>query len=142
MKGNKSFISRAMKSQDYQGDIEERGKVLRILNTRFLLNPLLDETIFISKKTGRMGQPSSRSKEDLLDHWWPHNPDLYIKHKKIAIEIDGSVHWQNSRAQRRTNERNEHYSMAGITLVWLTKETVLKCTDEELEIVLREKLGL
>lgn len=131
-RGNKSHIHRAMKKKDPGDfDLDEKSRLMRILNHYFKLHPLTDEVLFFFKSDGRLvpGTPQYMTKEEMRKIYFIHKPDLLIKNFDdylIAVEIDGPVHWQNSKAARRTNERNEHYEMGGVKLMWFTKDEVLK----------------
>jgi very-short-patch-repair endonuclease len=73
-----------------------------------------------------------------------HYPDLLIKNHKpvIAVEIDGPVHWENTKALKKTNERNLHYEAGGIKMLWLTKNDVLVKDQSDLILNVAGKLGM
>ena len=131
MKGKKSFINKAMKEKDPADfDLDEKARMMRILNHYFKLRPLVDEVLFFDKDTGKL-EPEQpvMTKEGILKYYFVCRPDLLIKNFEdhpIAVEIDGDVHWQNSKAVRRTNERNEHYETGNVKLLWFTRDEVLK----------------
>jgi len=137
--GKKRFIHKAMKDKDPGDfDLDEKARIMRLLNHYFKLNPLTDEVLLFSKNTGKLvsGEPVGMTKQEMQKWYFIHRPDLLIKNFHnylIAVEIDGAVHWQNSKACRRTNERNEHYETGGIKLLWFTKDEVVK--DDTLTLV-------
>ncbi len=132
MTSKKSYIHQAMKKKDVGDfDLDEKARMMRILNHYFKLNPLTDEVLFFDKELGDVitEEPRNMTKEHIHKLYFVHRPDLLIKNFEnylVAVEIDGPVHWQNSKASRRTNERNEHYETGGVKLLWFTRDEVIK----------------
>jgi len=124
-----------MKSWEDDHDTNEKNRLRQLLKTYFGLHAFQDETLFFSKLTGKLSfihQQQFTSKEDILRFYHVHRPDLFIKTRQIVIEIDGIVHWTNSHAVKRTNERNKHYEDANLQFVWLTADEVNYASNAEL----------
>ena len=126
MKIQTSWIARAQKNQYGEKDIDQKERIRIICRKYFGINLLIqnnnDFPIFINKRTGVREDPEHLTKEKILMMYHVFYPDLYTKYRypeEIFVEIDGSVHWQNSKAVRRTNLRNQELGRIG-HLVWLT----------------------
>lgn len=134
----RQHIHEAMKSKDPSDfDLDEKGRLMKILKTYFDMPALTGEVIYIDRNTNtlaRKGPEGCHSKEEVFAKYHVHNPDLLIKTtpNPTIIEIDGPVHWQNSHAVKNTNRRNEHYEAAGIPYLWLTRDEVRKNSTTEL----------
>ena len=117
-------------------DTDEKAKVRNILASRYSLHALQDEVLYFSKVTGRrvVFTEGYYTKEEIIKKFHIHYPDLFCPHVKpeLVCEIDGSVHWENSRAVKRTNERNCHYEQAGLRFLWLTSMEVLQLNERGL----------
>jgi len=125
--GNKSFIHRAMRNAETEVDFDEKATVQRTMSRVFGIPALMDEVLFISKFGGNLvalDQSKFSSKEDIYNLYFVHSPDLLVKvfNFPMVIEIDGPVHWENTKAMKNTNARNCHYEQAGIKMLWLTKK--------------------
>ncbi len=151
MKKKTMWIHHAMKNQWGEGDIDEKGRVSRAMREYFGLHPLLnienDKPIFIHKQTRRHGEPDYSlyfQPEDVLRDWDVFYPDIFVKDVQpiIIVEIDGPVHWQNSKVVRRTNYRNECYEKAGFKFIWLTRVEAREKVDRVFITNLGEKLGI
>ena len=121
MKKSLSFIHRANKLATTEIDLIDKARIQNILREYFGVPALMDEVIYIEKKTGKIGSPDPkiyRSKEEIWHDYFVHLPDLLIKvlPKLSVVEVDGDVHWQNTKAVKRTNARNMHYDNAKITM--------------------------
>ena len=129
MKKSLSFIHRANKLATTEIDLIDKARIQNILREYFGVPALMDEVIYIEKKTGKIGSPDPkiyRSKEEVWHDYFVQLPDLQINvlPKPTVVEIDGDVHWQNKKAIKRTNERNLHYEQAEITMLWFTRKEV------------------
>jgi len=107
----------------------------------------MDEVIYIEKKTGRIGHPDPkiyRSKEEIWHDYHVHLPDLLIKVLPLVtvVEIDGSVHWENTKAVKNTNARNLHYEEAGIRMCWFTRKQVRDLSRTEIAKLIIEQLRI
>ena len=124
-----------MKSWEDDHDTNEKNRLRQLLKKYFGLHAFQDETLFFSKLTGKLSfiqQQKFKSKEDILRFYHVHRPDLFIRSRYMVIEIDGIVHWTNSKAVKRTNERNKHYEGANLQFVWLTADEVNYASNAEL----------
>ncbi len=118
-----------MKNAKSEVDFDNKALVQTMLSQDFGIPSLQGEVLFINRDTGNLefvNQAKFKSKEEIFEKYFVHFPDLIIKVFKvpIVVEIDGDVHWKNDKAIRRTNERNEHYDMAKIKMLWLTRKEV------------------
>ena len=143
---NLSFIHQAMKNTTTEIDLIDKARIQNILREYFGIPALMDEVIYIKKKTGRIGHPnqSYTSKEEIWHDFIVHLPDLLIKvlPKLSVVEIDGDVHWQNKKAIRNTNARNTHYDNAGITMLWFTRKEVRELSRLEIVQLISERLRI
>jgi very-short-patch-repair endonuclease len=126
---NLSFIHHAIKNAKSEVDFDNKALVQTMLSQNFGIPSLQGEVLFINRNTGNLdfvNQSKFKSKEEIFEKYFVHFPDLIIKVFKVTVvvEIDGDVHWQNNRAIKRTNERNEHYELANIKMLWLTRKEV------------------
>jgi len=143
-----SFIHKAMKNRDSNVDVDDIDKVRRLLGTYFdihALEPL--QPLFFNKLTGtltRLEQQQFKSKEQIARNYHIFNPDLTFTHRdnQWVAEIDGDVHWQNSKSVKRTNLRNETYETAGIKMLWFTRDEVRKSTVKDLINRMSNVLGM
>jgi len=137
-----SFIHKARKEMVNDFDTDEKNRVRKILRKDFGLHALQDETLFFDRETGRdvFLPPISLTKDYVFKKYFVHRPDLIVKDHRIIIEIDGDVHWQNSKAAKNTNLRNEHYEAAGFKLIWLTRDEVKKLSEEQLSELMMIRL--
>ena len=123
----------------FHDDTDEKGIVRNIVLDQFDLNALQDEVLYFDKVTGHLAQLTDGylSQEEILKKFFVHYPDLFIKSlvPQAVIEIDGAVHWQNSKAVHRTNARNCHYETAGIRFVWLTYDEVMSCVKSRESLI-------
>lgn len=138
--GSNQWIYEAMKSKDPKDfDFDEKQKIHGILKQSFGLNALFDEVLFIDRQLMSVVKSPlfCSSKEDVYKLYHVHNPDLLIKNWKgglLVVEIDGPVHWENSKAVKRTNERNTHYGQAKIKMLWFTRDEVRDLSEAELTL--------
>jgi len=124
-------------------DTNEKDRVRRILLTDYGLHALQDELLFFDRVTGNdvyLNQ-ERQTKEYVFKKYFVHRPDLLVKDHRIIIEIDGDIHWQNSKAAKATNIRNEHYEAAGFRLIWLTRDEVRKLDDLILSKLMGRRLN-
>ncbi len=147
MKSNLSFIHQANKKATEEIDLMDKSRIQNILREYFGVPALMDEVIYIEKKTGKIGSPDPkiyRSKEEIWHDYHVHLPDLLIKllPKLSVVEIDGDVHWQNTKAVKRTNARNMHYDEAGILMCWFTRKQVRDLSRLELAKIISEQLRI
>ncbi len=151
MKKKTMWIQHAMKNAYGEGDIDEKGRVSRAMREYFGLHPLMnienDKPFFIHKQTRRHGEPDFAlyyHPEDALRDWDVFYPDIFVKDVKpmIIIEIDGPVHWENSKVVKRTNYRNECYEKAGFQFLWLTRVEAREKVFSHFILNLAEKLGM
>ena len=144
----RAFIHKAMQMRDTNVDFEDIEKVKVLLYVHFgihALRPL--KPLFFEKSTGDLVEIDQRkfaSKEEIFKKYHVFDPDLTFKlaGKTAVVEIDGDVHWQNSNSVRRTNLRNETYSQAGITMLWLTRENVRTLDVKDLVPLISQQLGI
>jgi len=137
-----SFIHKARKEMVNDYDTDEKDRVRKILLEKFGLHALQDENLFFDKETGEdkiLGR-ESLTKDYIFKAFHVHNPDLLVKAHRIIVEIDGDIHWKNSKVVKATNARNEHYQAAGYKLIWLTRDEVRKCTDQELSQLISNRI--
>lgn len=135
-------MHRANRLRTEEPDLDDKAKVSRILKGYFGLATIYhDLFIGIHKRENYWARELTREQLESND-FWPHKPDLIVTNYKrpLIIEIDGDVHFFNDRGVRRTNERNQHYEMAGIGLVWLLRSEVQN-TDTRLAVILAERLN-
>jgi hypothetical protein len=147
LKSNLSFIHQANKNAVDEIDLIDKARIQNILREYFGVPALMDEVIYIEKKTGRIGSPDPkiyRSKEEIWHDYHVHLPDLLIKllPKLSVVEIDGDVHWQNTKAVKRTNARNMHYDNAGITMLWFTRKEVREQSVKEIVLLISQRLRI
>ena len=137
------WIHKARKEMVNDYDTNEKDRVRKILRKDFGLHALQDETLFFDRATGddKFLPSKSRSKDYIFKKYFVHKPDLLVKDHRIIVEIDGDIHWQNSKAAKATNLRNEHYEEAGFKLIWLTRDEVRKLGDIELTALVRLRLN-
>lgn len=137
------WIHKARKEMVNDYDTNEKDRVRKILRKDFGLHALQDETLFFDRVSGNdvFLPAKSRSKDYIFKKYFVHNPDLIVKDHRIIVEIDGDIHWQNAKASKATNLRNEHYEAAGFKLIWLTRDEVWKLGDIELTALMRLRLN-
>lgn len=136
------WIHKARKDMVNDYDTNEKDRVRQILRKDFGLHALQDETLFFDRETGedKFLAPKSLTKEYVFKKYHVHRPDLIVKDHRIIIEIDGDIHWQNSKAAKATNARNEHYEEAGFKLIWLSRDEVRKLPDWQLSELMMTRL--
>jgi len=136
------WIHKARKEMVNDYDTDEKDRVRKILYTDFGLHALQDEILFFDRETGMdvFLTESTQSKDYVFKKFFVHRPDLLIKDHRIIVEIDGDIHWQNSKVVKATNARNEHYETAGFKLIWLTRDEVRKLNDDELSNLIKTRL--
>ena len=144
---NLAWIHRDRRERYNDYDIDEKFRMVYLLKKYFGLTAVTDEVLFFDRTTHKrvfVDQSKYESKQELVRHYYVHYPDLLIKNHKpvIAVEIDGDVHWQNTKALKQTNKRNEHYEAGGIKILWLTKNDVLVKDQSDLILNVAGKLGL
>jgi len=142
-----SFIHQANKNAVNEIDFMDKARIQNILREYFGVPALMDEVIYIEKKTGKIGSPDPkiyRSKEEVWHDYFVQLPDLQINVllKPTVVEIDGDVHWQNKKAIRNTNARNMHYDNAGITMLWFTRKEVREQSRLEIVQLISERLRI
>lgn len=137
-----SFIHKARREQEGEADLEQKQRISTILNHHFGFACIFhDLTLGIHKiekwHTRELTQEQMESGDFYL-----HKPDMIVTNSSpiIIVEIDGDVHWQSSRAVKRTNLRNEHYESSRLRFLWLTTQEVDN-TDELLLKIITEKLS-
>jgi len=137
------WIHKARKEMVNDYDTDEKDRVRKILLEDFGLHALQDEILFFDRETGMdvFLTESSQSKDYVFKKFFVHRPDLLVKDHRIIVEIDGDIHWQNAKASKATNARNEHYEAAGFKLIWLTRDEVRKLGDIELKALVRLRLN-
>ena len=72
-------------------DLDEKARMMRLLNHYFKLRPLTDEVLFFNRSDSRMvpGQPLYHTKDEINRLYFVHRPDLLIKNFDeylIAVE--------------------------------------------------------
>jgi very-short-patch-repair endonuclease len=144
---NLAWIHRDRRERYNDYDIDEKFRMIYLLKKYFKLTAVTDEVLFFDRTTHKrvfVDQSKYESKQELVRHYHVHYPDLVVKNHKpvIAVEIDGPVHWQNTKALKRTNERNLHYEDGGIKILWLTKDDVLVKDQSDLILNVAGKLGI
>ena len=129
----------------FHDDTDEKA-VVRNMLLRFGFFALQDEVLFFNKVSGHLVSVTQEyfSEQEILKRFYVHYPDLFCPNIKpqIVCEIDGDVHWQNSKAVKRTNARNCHYGTAGLRFLWLTTNEVLKSSESKLLEIISHKLSL
>ena len=132
----------ARKNQQGESDLYEKQKVAKLLRHHFGLYCIFHDLSLAIHKEERWYARVLTESQYHSGLFYTHKPDLIVPDSSplIVIEIDGDVHWQNSKSVRNTNERNEHYDFAGFRFVWLTSQEVDN-TDELLLKILQEKLA-
>lgn len=109
----RSWIHKARKEREGEGDIPEKFKVIRILRDHFDLHGLTGECIC-----------------DWEDQALPPKiiefrfPDIFIKTEQIAIELDGEYHGfgDDLTISDQTVQRNLFYDRLGIQCITLNKK--------------------
>jgi hypothetical protein len=136
-------IHKARQKQIGSLDALRKDRIRNIFLKHFELNALEDEVIFFDKETGKLSdviQSNYLYKEEIYHIYHVHFPDLIIRTKKLTvIEIDGDVHWLNSKAIKSTNERNLHYEDQ-VNFIWLTNSQVDSLEEEALVGIIKTKL--
>ena len=137
------WIHKARKEMVNDYDTDEKDRVRKILHKDFGLHAIQDETLFFDRETGedKFLPPTTLTKQYIFKKYFVHRPDLLLRDHRIIVEIDGDIHWQNSKASKATNARNEHYEDAGFKLIWLTRDEVRKLGDNELTALIRQRLN-
>ena len=136
-----------MKKAESPVDFPDIARIQNILREYFGVPALMDEVIYIEKKTGKEGYPDPkiyRSKEEIWHDYHVHLPDLLIKvlPKPTVVEIDGAVHWENTTAVKKTNARNMHYDNAGILMCWFTRKQVRDLSRLDIAKLISEQLRI
>ena len=125
-------------------DSLRKDRIRQIFLTHFNLNALEDEVIFFDKQTGKLSdviQSNYLYKQEIYQLYHVHFPDLIIRTKILTvIEIDGDVHWLNSKAIKSTNERNLHYENQ-VKFIWLTNDQVDSLEEEQLVGIIKTQLA-
>jgi hypothetical protein len=120
----------------FHDDTNEKSIVRNVLSRRFGLHALQDEVLYFDKATGHCVAITEGycSGEEILRKYFVHYPDLFCPQvvPQLVCEIDGDVHWQNTKAVHRTNARNIHYENAKLQFLWLTRDEVFKLDEREL----------
>lgn len=123
----------------FHDDTDEKGIVRDILLDQFDVNALQDEVVFFNKVSGHLIALDEEkfSEEEILKRFFVHKPDLIVKSviPQIIVEIDGPVHWENSRAVKRTNARNCHYERAKLRFVWFTYDEVMNSVKSQVSLI-------
>jgi len=132
----------ARKKQEGESDLEQKQKVARIMRTHFGKYCIFHDLSLAIHKEERWYARVLTESQYHSGLFYTHKPDLIVPDSSplIVIEIDGDVHWQNTKSVRNTNERNEHYEFAGFRFIWLTSREVDN-SDELLAYILGEKLS-
>ncbi len=141
------WIHRDRRERHDEGDIDEKFRVVQILKKYFNLDALSDEILFFDRITGKpvdLDQSQFESKDEIFHRYIVHKPDLLIKNHKpmIIVEIDGPVHWENTKAMKKTNQRNADYEASGLQMLWLTKDDALVKQQSDLVLNISARLGL
>ena len=143
---NLSFIHRAMKDKDPEEfDINEKHRIINLLRVAFGLHGLTGQVLFFNKETMFcQGNQPNGTKDAIFKKYFVHAPDVLIigLTYKIVVEIDGPVHWQNAKAVKATNARNEHYDLGKVKNLWFTRDQVKNDSSPVLVGKLAEKLGM
>jgi len=135
------FVHEADKRREGEQDLMDKAKIARVMRGYFGLSCIYhDLFIGIHKRDRYWLRDLTKAQLDSND-FWPHKPDLIVTNYKrpLVIEIDGDVHFFKYRGLRKTNERNQHYELAGIGLIWLLSSEVQN-TDTRLVSILADRL--
>jgi len=120
----------------FHDDTDEKSIVRNVLASRFGINALQDEVLFFNKVSGHIVSITQEyfDQEEILRRFFVHYPDLFCPYvnPQLVCEIDGDVHWQNTKSVHRTNARNLHYEQAKLDFLWLTRDEVFKLDEREL----------
>jgi len=142
------YIDRAMSMRDSNVDEEDKERVKTLLWKYFQIHALRPlEPLFFDKITGSLttlNQSKFTSKEEIFKEYEVFDPDLVFQldGKTAVVEIDGDVHWKNTKSVKRTNLRNETYYDAGLTMLWLTRENVRGMETEDIVPLISQQLGI
>lgn len=127
----------------FHDDTDEKSIVRNVLARRFGLHALQDEVLYFDKRTGHCVAITEGycSGEEILRKYFVHYPDLFCPQvqPQLVCEIDGDVHWQNTKAVHRTNARNIHYENAKLQFLWLTRNEVFKLNEYELVKLIKDR---
>ena len=131
----------ADKRREGEQDLMDKAKIARVMKGYFGLSCIYHD-LFIGIHKRHRYWINELTKEQLeSNEFWPHKPDLIVTNSKIPmiIEIDGEYHFFTKRGINQTNERNKHYELAGIKLIWLLRSDVAN-TDTRLVSILADLL--
>lgn len=127
----------------FHDDTNEKSIVRNVLSRRFGLHALQDEVLYFDKRTGHCVAITEGycSGEEILRKYFVHYPDLFCPQvqPQLVCEIDGDVHWQNTKSVHRTNARNLHYENAKLQFLWLTRDEVFKLNEPELFKLIKDR---
>lgn len=142
------FIDRAMAARDTNVDEEDKDRVRVLLWKYFGIHAVTPmEPLFFDKKTGQLTllkQAKFTSKDEIFKKYEVFDPDLVFQMdgKTAVVEIDGDVHWKNTKSVRRTNLRNSVYYNTGLTMLWLTRENVRGMETKDIVPLISQQLGI
>jgi len=135
------FVHEADKKREEEQDLMDKAKIARVLKGYFGLSCIYHDLFIGIHKRHRYWMRELTEKQLESNEFWPHKPDLIVTNSKqpMIIEIDGDYHFNTKRGIKQTNDRNQHYELAGVKLVWLLRSEVQN-TDTRLVSILTEKL--
>lgn len=122
-------------------DLNLKKNISTVLYKYFGLTTIFHEVyIGIHKRKRYWVRDLTREQYDSND-FHIHHPDMLVTNHSppIIIEIDGDWHFLSRKGPKQTNERNQHYELGGIKLVWLTDKDADN-NDTVLAGILAEKL--
>lgn len=120
----------------FHDDTDEKAIVRTILRDKFSLHALQDEVLYFNKESGRLVSlgENNYTETEILKKFFVHYPDLFCPNTspQVVIEVDGEIHWANSKVRKRDNARNSHYQQAQLRFIRLRTKEVLQLDEPEL----------
>ena len=134
---HRSWAALANKNRTSEGDLDLKDNLARVLRQNFDIYTIFHEVFIAVHKRKKFWVRNLTEQEFYSNEWFAHHPDMISTNQTtpIVFEIDGPFHFMNAKGVKKTNERNKHYEMGNIRLVWITDKDAGNYDDVLVEIL-------